>query len=70
MTEFEGFGPTMTTFLEELRSNNDRSWFNANRERYEEAVREPARAFVRALAPALAAISPHFRADDRKAGGR
>ena len=69
MSEFQGFGADLTAFLEDLRSNNDQSWFAANRERYEEAVREPARAFIRAMAPALAAISPHFRADDRKSGG-
>ena len=69
MTEFRGFGPALAGFLQDLRSNNERSWFTANRERYEETVREPARAFIRAMAPALAAISPHFRADDRKTGG-
>ena len=67
--EFRGFEPGLAAFLEDLRSNNDRSWFAANRERYEETVREPARAFIRAMAPALAAVSPHFRADDRKTGG-
>ena len=69
MTEFRSFGPELAAFLEDLRSNNERGWFTANRERYEETVREPARAFIRAMAPALAAISPHFRADDRKTGG-
>ena len=69
MVEFRSFGPELAAFLEELHSNNERSWFAANRERYEETVREPARAFIRAMAPALAAISPHFRADDRKTGG-
>ena len=69
MTEFRSFGPALAAFLEELRSNNERNWFTANRGRYEETVREPARAFIRVMAPALAAISPHFRADDRKTGG-
>lgn len=69
MSEFRSFGPELAAFLEDLRSNNERGWFTANRERYEETVREPARAFIRAMAPALAAISPHFRADDRKTGG-
>ena len=69
MTEFRSFGPALAAFLEELCSNNERDWFTANRERYEETVREPARAFIRAMAPALAAVSPHFRADDRKTGG-
>ena len=69
MTEFRSFGPELEAFLQDLRSNNERGWFTANRDRYEETVREPARAFIRAMAPALAAISPHFRADDRKTGG-
>ena len=69
MTEFRSFGPELAAFLEDLRSNNERAWFTANRDRYEETVREPVRAFIRAMAPALAAISPHFRADDRKTGG-
>lgn len=67
--EFPGFGTGLTAFLEDLRGNNERSWFTANREHYEEAVREPARAFIRSMAPALSAISSHFRADDRKSGG-
>ena len=66
---FRGFGPELTAFLRELGDNNERDWFNANRERYDGSVREPARAFIRTMAPALAAISPHFRADDRKQGG-
>lgn len=66
---FRGFGPELAVFLEELRDNNDRDWFNANRDRYEGSVREPARAFIRTMAPALAAVSSHFRADDRKQGG-
>ena len=69
MTDFRGFGTALTAFLDDLRSNNERDWFNANRQRYEDAVREPARSFIREMAPALAAISPHFRADDRKQGG-
>ena len=69
MSEFSGFGPDLTAFLADLLANNERDWFNANRDRYEGSVREPARAFIRSMAPALAAISPHFRADDRKSGG-
>jgi uncharacterized protein (TIGR02453 family) len=49
--------------------NNDREWFAANRGRYERALREPALAFIRAMAPRIAAISPHFVASDKKVGG-
>jgi uncharacterized protein (TIGR02453 family) len=56
-------------FLEDLAANNDRGWFNANKERYENAVKDPARRFIVDFAPSLRAISPHFRADPRPVGG-
>lgn len=56
-------------YLEELALHNERDWFNANRERYETAVREPALEFIRAMAPELRRISPHFTASDKKQGG-
>lgn len=56
-------------FLAELGLNNERAWFDAHRDRYERDVREPARAFVRAMRPRLEALSPHFLADDKKVGG-
>jgi uncharacterized protein (TIGR02453 family) len=63
------FGPGLFEFLTELEANNDREWFAANRDRYEEQLLEPALAFVEAFAPRLAKISPHFRADARPSGG-
>lgn len=66
--EFNGFGPALR-FLEELASHNERDWFEANKARYEADVREPARAFVRAMAPLLLGVSREFVADDRKVGG-
>ena len=68
-TTFESFGPQLFEFLCDLEQNNNRDWFNANKARYENDVREPARAFVRAMAPKIHDISPHFLADDRKVGG-
>lgn len=66
--EFTGFGPALR-FLADLAENNERDWFEANRGRYEADVREPARAFVRAMAPKLQKISRELVADDRKIGG-
>lgn len=63
------FTPGLFDFLSELSLNNNRDWFNANKQRYEDLVREPARAFVRAMGPQLDGISEHFVADDRKVGG-
>ena len=66
---FDKFGPKALKFLKDLEKNNDRAWFKANQERYEAHVREPARAFVRAMEPKIEAISEHLVADDRKVGG-
>ena len=56
-------------FLRMLSQNNNRDWFNAHKGDYETHVREPARAFIRAMQPELARFAPHFVADDRKLGG-
>lgn len=56
-------------FLEELAANNNRPWFEKNRPRYEEHVKEPAMRFITDFRPLLKRISPHFRADPRPVGG-
>lgn len=63
------FTTSLFRFLEELAKNNEKEWFDENRERYERDVRDPAVRFILDFAPRLAAISPHFRADPRKQGG-
>ena len=44
MPAFRGFPPEALEFLRELEANNDRDWFKANRERYDEHLVAPARA--------------------------
>ncbi|MFT3926589.1 MAG: DUF2461 domain-containing protein [Myxococcales bacterium] len=66
---FPGFNVQAIRFLVELTENNDRDWFKANQTRYEAHVREPARAFIRAMAPRLKKLSPHLVASDDKVGG-
>ncbi|HYM62562.1 MAG TPA: DUF2461 domain-containing protein [Thermoanaerobaculia bacterium] len=56
-------------FLTELRTNNNRDWFAANKERYEKRVRDPMLRFISDLAPRLQKISPHIVADPRPSGG-
>jgi uncharacterized protein (TIGR02453 family) len=68
-TAGEFFGPELVAFLADLQANNNREWFSANRDRYEEHLLEPALAFIEAFAPRLERISPHFRADARPTGG-
>lgn len=56
-------------FLRELKRNNDRDWFAANRARYVEQVERPLLQFIEDFAPRLRAISPAFVADKRRVGG-
>ncbi|HID78395.1 MAG TPA: DUF2461 domain-containing protein [Planctomycetaceae bacterium] len=67
--EFRRFEPSIFQFLEQLADNNNRAWFEENRWRYEEEVREPCLAFIRAFRPRLERISPFFEASDRRSGG-
>lgn len=67
--DFSGFGSDTLAFLSELAANNDRSWFGENKTRYESSVREPALAFIEAVAPGLRRVSKHFVASSRRSGG-
>ncbi|MEM6799481.1 MAG: DUF2461 domain-containing protein [Planctomycetota bacterium] len=72
---FPGFPLGLLHFLEELSRSNNKKWFDANKQRYEQEVREPALAFIAAMAgPSgkngpLAKVSPHFLAVPKKVGG-
>src|SRR5258708_18376241 len=63
------FSPALFDFLRELRANNDREWFQRNKERYESDVRAPALQFVTDVGPRLRTISKHVVADPRPVGG-
>ena len=56
-------------FLKDLDQNNQREWFQANKQRYEDEVRHPAQQFISDFGPLLHKISPHFLADPRPSGG-
>lgn len=63
------FTVALFRFLGDLAANNDREWFNAQRDRYIETVQEPALEFITDFASRLRTISPHFTADARVVGG-
>ncbi len=63
------FSPDVFEFLRELAANNNRDWFQANKERYEQRVRNPILRFISDVGPRLAKISPHLVADPRPSGG-
>lgn len=51
MSDFRGFPPDALAFFAELEGNNERAWWQANKARFDEAVRGPMRALVEQLEP-------------------
>ncbi|MCG9728722.1 DUF2461 domain-containing protein [Shewanella sp. Isolate13] len=63
------FSPACFDFLNQLSVNNDREWFKANQQTYEDKVRTPALKFIEAMQPQLLALSPRLTAVPKKVGG-
>ncbi|ASJ71531.1 DUF2461 domain-containing protein [Granulosicoccus antarcticus] len=57
------------SFLQELSTNNNRDWFHANKQRYEEQVRTPALEFIELMEPAIKRVSPYLDCTAKKVGG-
>lgn len=58
--EFTGFSQQGLNFLQQVRIENDKEWFEANRDVYDRELLTPFRALVEALSPAMLAIDPYF----------
>lgn len=63
------FSPALFQFLADLDANNDRAWFEANKDRFERDVKAPSMRFIEGFAAPLREISPHFRAIAKSQGG-
>jgi uncharacterized protein (TIGR02453 family) len=57
---FEGFPREGLAFLRALKKNNNREWFRARREKYEETVRFPMQCLVASLARRMADAAPEI----------
>jgi len=55
---FNGFPKQTVSFLNDLKKNNTKEWFNHHRQEYEDHLMAPARAFVEAMGERLKTISP------------
>lgn len=66
---FDGFQKDFFAFFRELKANNERPWFEANKQRYKDSVQAPISAFIAAMQPRLATVSKHFVADPKPNGG-
>lgn len=56
-------------FLRDLAAHNERDWFTAQKQRYEEVLRQPYLRLITDLQLPLAKISAHYRADSRPQNG-
>ncbi|AVJ19770.1 TIGR02453 family protein [Serratia sp. MYb239] len=57
---FAGFSQQGLDFLQQVRIENDKAWFEAHRALYEQTLLTPFRRLVEQLAPAMLAIDPQF----------
>ena len=69
MTEFRGFSKSFFAFFRSLKQNNERAWFEANKEHFHATVQAQMSEFIAAMAPELRNISKEFVADPRPNGG-
>lgn len=67
MSDFQ-FPDETRAFLEGIAANNDKAWFDANRPLYEAGYVAGGRAFVNAIGPRLAEISPEVRFEPKVNG--
>lgn len=66
---YVGFTPATIGFLCELEANNNREWFNRNKDRYEKDVLDVALDFIQSMQDPLQEVAPHFTAIPRRVGG-
>ena len=67
--DFNGYKPTVMQFLRELEKNNNRNWFNLNKQRYENEVLFPSLDFILAVGQQLPSVSENFTAIPKRIGG-
>ncbi|MFA5834989.1 MAG: DUF2461 domain-containing protein [Bacteroidota bacterium] len=57
---FEGFPKESIAFLKKLKKNNNRDWFNAHKNDYEEQIKFPMQSFIASLQPLFADFASQF----------
>jgi len=66
---FQNFDAKLVAFLKALSRNNDKKWFQANKDRFAAEVQDPMLAFVEALEPRIRRVSKHILVEAKKSGG-
>jgi uncharacterized protein (TIGR02453 family) len=63
--DFVGFRPAALTFLRQLAANNDRDWFEAHRDVYDNDLRIPLAGLVEEMDVRLATLAPEMIGDPK-----
>ena len=64
---FDGFPRDTLRFLRDLKKNNDRDWFNDNKQRYEQHVKAPMLQLLATLAVRMKAVEADIVLEPKKA---
>ena len=67
-TSFQGFPKEAFTFLKEIKTHNNKTWFEKHKEAYVENVVEPGQALVEALGPRLQKVAKTVQYDSSASG--
>ncbi len=59
-SKFSGFSDESFKFFRELARNNNKAWFDQNRDRYETSVTGAFRSLLHTVEPVLLSLNPHF----------
>ena len=57
-TAFNGFSSETVKFFEKLKTNNNKTWFEKNRDIYEKFVLQPSKTFVEAMGEEMRKFAP------------
>jgi len=63
--EFKGFPKGALTFLNSIKKNNNKEWFEAHRIEYETLILNPSRTFVVEMGEHLQALEPTINAEPK-----
>jgi uncharacterized protein (TIGR02453 family) len=66
MTIFPGFTPAALTFLRQLKRHNDRAWFTARKEAFEDTLLAPMRLLVEEMDVRLARAIPEIHGSPKR----
>jgi len=63
---FDGFPEELIPFFKKLKRNNNREWFAAHKDEFEETVKFPMQCFIASIAPLFGEFAPEVDVDPKR----